>query len=342
MLKPLLSIFLLFLVAQPLVVHPRILRSTNAHFIHQNHESNIQKGDETSELVSVAKARKYLKAFGYLESDKVDFNDTRDMKTNDEMFDEMFYENLEAPIKKFQEFYNLKVSGKLDSETMKLMSNPRCGVADVGTIVPSKFALSDWKPKWLKTHLTYTFDPLGVKIAPIDVLRSIFNLAFKQWSRVSTFTFEEVSNNGTDSDLIVGFYSGDHGDGFPFDKYGPSLAHAFAPMDGRLHVNADKPWSTSDPIESGYYDLVWVAMHEIGHLLGLDHSSHDNAVMYAYVNIGENRRKLSDDDIAKINRLYSSSGFGNYSQCPAVRLLFSAMFTFWYYSLLVFLFCKYF
>ncbi|XP_029125189.1 metalloendoproteinase 4-MMP-like, partial [Cajanus cajan] len=50
-----------------------------------------------------------------------------------------------------------------------------------------------------------------------------------------------------------------------------------------------------------------VAMHEIGHLLGLGHSSHRDAVMYAYAREGVNRRELSMDDVASIRTLYSSS-----------------------------------
>lgn len=88
---------------------------------------------------------------------------------------------------------------------------------------------------------------------------------------------------------MIRFFSGDQGDEFSFDKFGPVLAHAFQPPDGRLHVDAYKPWSVEVPIEREYYDFVWVAMHEIGHLLGLGHSSHRRAVMYASVHAGVNR-----------------------------------------------------
>ncbi|KAK7331249.1 hypothetical protein VNO77_25469 [Canavalia gladiata] len=307
-LKTLLRIFLLFLVAQPLRVHSRSLRSTN---------KRIQNGTETSEgVIEFAKARKYLKAFGYVEENGADFNTTNtgDLKVNN---DDVFDEDLERSIKRFQEFYHLNVSGKLDSETIKLMSKPRCGVPDFGLKVSSKFAFIEGKPKWSKKNLTYRFES-GMEIIPIEVLRSVFEEAFTQWSNVSSFTFEEAPN-GTDADIEIGFFSGDHGDGFPFNRFGPILAHTFPPPDGRLHVNEDKPWSDTIPIKGRYYDLVWVAMHEIGHLLGLDHSSHHHAIMYAYVDIGVNRRTLDGDDIASIQSLYSSPSMGYGENSRAVR-----------------------
>ena len=44
-----------------------------------------------------------------------------------------------------------------------------------------------------------------------------------------------------------------------------------------------------------------VAAHEIGHLLGLDHSNDEDALMYPYIN---NALKPRDDDITKIQKLY--------------------------------------
>ncbi|KAL8132405.1 hypothetical protein AgCh_008054 [Apium graveolens] len=47
-----------------------------------------------------------------------------------------------------------------------------------------------------------------------------------------------------DSSIItIGFASGYHGDGSSFDGPGGTLAHAFAPTDGRLHCDADESWA---------------------------------------------------------------------------------------------------
>ncbi|GMN20106.1 hypothetical protein TIFTF001_045282 [Ficus carica] len=51
-------------------------------------------------------------------------------------------------------------------------------------------------------------------------------------------------------------------------------------------------------------DLESVAVHEIGHLLGLDHSNVPAASMYPTFIYGERKRGLNADDIQGIRALY--------------------------------------
>ncbi|KAJ6877760.1 hypothetical protein NC651_030494 [Populus alba x Populus x berolinensis] len=138
----------------------------------------------------------------------------------------------------------------------------------------------------------------------MDTLRSACSDAFKKWSDVSQLTFQEASD-GASANIVITFYSGDHGDGSPFDGPGKTLAHAFSPEDGRLHFDAEEKWSANPAMDQ--FDLESVAVHEIGHLLGLDHSSDSNAVMYSGIPPGTKKRDLAQDDIDGINALY-----GNY------------------------------
>ncbi|KAK1374308.1 Metalloendoproteinase 1 [Heracleum sosnowskyi] len=117
----------------------------------------------------------------------------------------------------------------------------------------------------------------------------------------------EIQDNSSTSsnvtaDIRIGFYSRDHGDGYPFDGPYGVLAHASAPTSGSFHLDADEPWSIG-PVPD-HIDLETVALHEIGHLLGLQHSSVTDAIMYPSVSDGM-AKELHGDDVQGIKDLYS-------------------------------------
>ncbi|PSS35189.1 Metalloendoproteinase [Actinidia chinensis var. chinensis] len=120
------------------------------------------------------------------------------------------------------------------------------------------------------THLTYEFLPDTTPQAISAVTR-----AFNQWASAMHFTFSQVQVYAN-ANMKISFHRRDHGDGHPFEGPGGTLAHAWAPRDGRFHYDSEESWSVG--AVRGSYDLETVALHEIGHLLGLDHSSVQNAI----------------------------------------------------------------
>ena len=68
-------------------------------------------------------------------------------------------------------------------------------------------------------------------------------------------------------------------------------------------------WSTNPGAND--YDVETVALHELGHALGLNHTSVSGAVMWPSVATGTTLRSLAQDDIDAICSLYRVPGPGN-------------------------------
>ncbi|NUM47580.1 MAG: matrixin family metalloprotease [Anaerolineales bacterium] len=171
--------------------------------------------------------------------------------------------------------------------------------ADGGDETLSEFrAISQWG----KTTLTYSFLN-GTEKMPGETERDLVRQAFALWAAQTPLTFTETASPD-DADILIGWYSGAHGDGDAFDGPGDVLAHASYPnpyTDRQvfLHFDDDERWVNS---ETQNVDLLTVAAHEIGHNLGFDHSSDPDALMYpAYTGP---HRFLGEDDIAGAQTVY--------------------------------------
>ncbi|KAL7131872.1 hypothetical protein ABFS83_12G033900 [Erythranthe nasuta] len=225
----------------------------------------LQGSVKGNRALGISGLKTYLQKFGYLDN----LNNTH---VNNE-----FDDALEFAIKTYQQNFNINPTGKLDAATVS--SNSQLG--HIHTVF--HYTFFSGKPKWppSKYNLTY---------------------GFLSNDNATHFTFKRASSGQT-TDLMIGFLRGNHGDGASFDGPSGTLAHAFAPTNGRLHYDADERWSV-DPVANTFH-LETVALHEIGHLLGLGHSSIQAAIMYPSVSAGQAKIKLNSDDIQGIKALYN-------------------------------------
>jgi len=72
-------------------------------------------------------------------------------------------------------------------------------------------------------------------------------------------------------------------------------------------------------------DLKWLALHELGHSLGLEHSSTKGAVMYPIYSGYHPGLQLHRDDILGIQQLYGKLNL-SCNVCPLIYLSVGAIF----------------
>ena len=245
--------------------------------------------------IGVERAQKYLARFGYL-------GEGHEPAVLDE--------TTSRAVAAYQSTLRLPVTGELDPNTIESIEAPRCGASDRELIVAKSDGPFEDSGAYVlrgcsysKLSITHSFVNGTLDIAG-DEEREAIRRAFETWrGALCGVIFPEQSSGATD--LRTGWFVGDHGDGSSFDGPGNVIAHAFYPPPcggthaGSMHFDDAEPW---DLAGSGGVDLETVALHEIGHLLGLAHSSDPNAIMYpTYTGV---QRALGQDDVDGIRRLY--------------------------------------
>ncbi|XP_047321505.1 50 kDa hatching enzyme-like [Impatiens glandulifera] len=133
-----------------------------------------------------------------------------------------------------------------------------------------------------------------------DVIAQIW-IALATWDMVSPLTFVDRSNDFSNADLKFRFFQREHGDGHPFDGPGKVLAHAFYPPNGEIHFDADENLVVGE-VPDGI-DISSLALHELGHAIGLVHSNVESSIMWPYMSPGI-VKGLHPDDVLAMRALY--------------------------------------
>lgn len=190
--------------------------------------------------IEVIEAQRYLARYGY-------FSDEERAATDEGQLTAP----TSAALRRFQRFARLHVTGTLTIETLKLMRQPRCPIADlepgelggpgVDDSDPFVFTGDTWDDRTLRWFLQTGTPDLADEAAAIQ-------RAFDTWAGQVPLTFTQVTT-AADADITVSWETGDHGDGMPFDGSGSGgfniFAHAFFPEDGRIHFDEAGTWAHS-------------------------------------------------------------------------------------------------
>lgn len=209
------------------------------------------------------KALSWLRRFGYL---------TTDTPTTAQ---------LEAAVVKMQEVYGLTTDGWDGPVTRKAMNMFRCSHKDSNILmVTNPNAVTDVTTRWRKTEITYAVDPAMILADNRVECLSIIRAGFNCFAPLTGLTFHEEDDYEA-ADIKITAESKAAG----MDGVGNILALSGMPNGSsdrplRTIFDKDEPWQLQPSGPGVIFQAVW--MHELGHLLGLSHSSSPNDLMSPY------------------------------------------------------------
>lgn len=210
------------------------------------------------------------------------------------------YESLEQ----MQEFHGLSVDGRCMQTTLEVMERPRCGVKDFRVQADCRWEKRDLR-YWNGTGRFSLFHAELGRAVSNKISMQFIDAGFQRWLQVLPgFTFTRTLSEA-DADMWIG---GGMGASHGFDGPGRTLAWAEMPCGepGRLTCRFDMSERYTNNSKKRY-QFPWIFaravwLHELGHLLGLDHSRNPRDIMSPYYN--PDIADLQPGDIKRIQQLY--------------------------------------
>jgi len=200
-------------------------------------------------------------------------------------------------------------------------------LSNVGVAVQSK-----WRPGAFP--IRWQINPVkGANITGTVEQAEVFRTSFFSWQSVGTATVTFIEGAPTPTNIVSSYdninlittnitpqqygssalaftttFTIDQGG--VVDQFDRPVDFPGQIMEADIMFNPSTQFSTNATTPATLFDLQSVAIHEIGHLLGLDHTNLVSSVMFPTLIAGVNyARTLTTDDIAGISTIYPSAAF---------------------------------
>lgn len=184
--------------------------------------------------------------------------------------------------------------------------------ADGGAAGPSlasggfSYSLSGYR--WNKDTVTYSIANCPQSL-DCETAQAAIVEAAAAWDAAANLNLAQVPENG---DIVISWAASGYGGRHTFDGKGGKVAQTYYPYtggglwyDGDIVLDDAETWVAAAPTERfpNQVHLTSVVMHEMGHSLGLAHTSNRAALMWPYYS---GVRGLAAHDIAGVQALYGA------------------------------------
>jgi hypothetical protein len=248
-------------------------------------------------------------------------------------------EALQLGLRRYQAFHGLPVTGEPDPKTLTLIRSPRCGIPEFeedfapfekaqtkakrktralsaaarATLPPVRPLRCRWPTR--RTKLKYVLNAASSGLNVNDV-KTACKDAFQAWSSAldGRIVFEPALP-GEQPDIALSWVTNDS-DGW---MGGLDVAHSDFPRARRpngfrceliniypkpVHFDKGEAWVVRVPPQSGFYDVQTIALHEIGHILGMSHTGEAGSIMSDHIAHGFQQLQPSNNDIDSMRAGY--------------------------------------